>query len=207
MEMSEKSSGEATSVKRLFVGSLLPPDQKEKLGNLSLHNQELSALWQRKLRWVKAMKLHMTWFFLGDVPTVRTGVLIDTLAGLCAGAAASEIAYENLEIWPSMRKPRQLVLTARKVPSAVEKLAESVRRDLRGFAVNPDERKFRPHITLLRFDLADKGANNKPILLPDRFVLDLKLPLIQTVDRVELIESNSAGSGDYEVMKQFCLSC
>lgn len=207
METNEKSSVDRTAVKRLFVGSLLPPDRQEELGSLSRCNQELSTLWQRKLRWVNAIKLHMTWFFLGDVPTEQTGVLIEALSGLSSGAAAAEISYDNIEIWPSIRKPRQLVLTPAKVPSCVEKLAKSIRSELRGFAVKPDDRKFRPHITLLRFDLADKGASNIPIAPPDWFLSELKLPLIQTVDRVELIESNFTGSGDYEVIKQFRLSC
>ena len=52
---------------RLFIGTFLEPTEQERFASLPIINEHLEAKWQRKPRWVKPDKLHVTWLFLGSI--------------------------------------------------------------------------------------------------------------------------------------------
>lgn len=175
-------------------------------GQLRESSEALSKLWERKLRWVKAAKLHMTWFFLGDIDLQQVPELNSCLSSVVSGKPSGEIAYDRLEFWPSPRKPRQLVMTAKVVPQYLQTLGADIRRSLAEFAVKPEERDFRPHITLLRFDVMSKPADKVPLSMPEWLQLNSVFPLVHNIKVVDLIESHMGGGrDDYEVLHSFSL--
>ncbi|HEY9871394.1 MAG TPA: RNA 2',3'-cyclic phosphodiesterase [Candidatus Obscuribacterales bacterium] len=196
--------------KRLFVGTFLSADQQKLLGELNRYGERLTAAWGCRLRWVKPAKLHMTWLFLGSVNPELISQIRARLGGIAAEHRSMAVAYDRLEFWPDARRPRQLVMTPAAVPEPVGPLAASVRSQLKEFTAKPDERAFRPHLTLLRFDRGSSSARaaGAPARLAVPEWLDTSgfLPLVHRIGEIALIESHlGKGADEYEMLACFPL--
>jgi RNA 2',3'-cyclic 3'-phosphodiesterase len=89
--------------------------------------------------------LHVTLCFLGAVSEAQLAPLCER-AGKIDGASF-ELAFERLEWW---RAARVLAATATGVPPAGAQLAAALAGAARQVGLAPDERPWRPHMTLLR---------------------------------------------------------
>jgi 2'-5' RNA ligase len=89
--------------------------------------------------------LHVTLCFLGAVSEAQLAPLCER-AGKIEGASF-ELAFDRLEWW---RPARALAATAACVPPAGAQLAAALASAARGLGLAPDERPWRPHMTLLR---------------------------------------------------------
>jgi 2'-5' RNA ligase len=191
--------------RRLFVGTFLAAEQQQMLERLKEHNQELSRLWGTRLRWVKAAKLHMTWVFLGDVGEQLIEQAACRLSSALSGYKPGRISFNRAEFWPSPRKPRQLVLAVQPAPDEMLSLGNTLKDELADFIARPEERRFRPHVTLLRFDMMAKNASVGPLKWPDKLDEMGILPLELAVDRVDLVESRIGSADEYKVLHSFSL--
>ena len=128
------------STKRLFF-ALWPDDrQRDSLRNAISPVAKLvegSAVYRGN--W------HVTLAFVGDfedrlIPDLKEA----------AGAILFEpfrMRFDRCEYWP---RPRVAVLAAQTVPPALEHLVESLNLVLKDFGVAVDERRYRPHITVVQ---------------------------------------------------------
>jgi len=192
-------------LRRLFVGTFLSDSQKAHLGEIRRSNDRLVADWQRKLRWVRPVKLHLTWLFLGEVKGTLVPEVESRLASMLSEQPGGRIIYDQAEFWPSPGKARQLVLTASVIPDPVANLGKTIRAGLSELAAKPDARDFRPHITLLRFgDSTAPAQTQSPrqrLKFPDWLDLRQFLPITQEIQSVVLLESHlGAGGEDYETL-------
>lgn len=88
---------------------------------------------------------HITVAFLGDIDE-------ELIPDLQASASRIEVepfrlAFDRLEFWP---RPKVACLVAATVPAGLEKLVRSLQSVLREAGVTPDDRTYRPHITVSR---------------------------------------------------------
>jgi 2'-5' RNA ligase len=60
---------------RLFVGTFLQAAERDQIAELPAQFPQLSQIINRKIRWVKPKKLHMTWLFLGEVEEALIGTI------------------------------------------------------------------------------------------------------------------------------------
>lgn len=200
------------SRRRLFVGTFLSAEQQELLGRLKGASERLAADWGMRLRWVKPVKLHMTWIFLGSTEAGLIPDISGRLAAMVSEHGPMETSYDRVEFWPSARKPRQLVMIPSVVPEALRGLSDRIRTELAEFCEKPEDRPFRPHLTLLRFDHHDqsgrgKRPENRRLDLPHWFDPADFLPLVHEIRQVSLIESHMGkGNDDYEVLEDFRLT-
>jgi 2'-5' RNA ligase len=218
---------------RLFLGTYLAPKQKESLCSLFDGNDDLAERWQCRIRSVQPAKLHLTWMFLGEVEESLRERLIEAIAEALSGAPSpGTMVLDRLQVWFVKGAPRHLVLTPSGVASEFLNLIEHLRRQLIDF-VAPDYRaqaksRFRPHVTLMRFEKADKMADSMPIMrkAPDQHPfarsgslrskelesdairgMNDVLPLYLKLGDVELIESKSEkGVHSYHSLNIFPLS-
>ena len=95
---------------RLFIGTFLSPNQQDKLGHLQDYGQRLESCWQRKIRWIKTKKLHLTWVFLGEQNQENIPELVALLSNTLRKKQAMSINYEQVEFWPTVRKLDYLYL-------------------------------------------------------------------------------------------------
>jgi len=218
---------------RLFLGTYLAAEQKDSLCSLIDGNADLAKRWRCRIRCVQPAKLHLTWMFLGEVEKSSLENLIEAIQEALSGASSpGTMVLDRLQVWFVKGAPRHLVLTPSAVASEFLDLIEHLRRRLMDF-VAPDYRAqakgpFSPHVTLMRFEKADKMADGLPIMQkqPDRhpFARSGSLrskelasdairgmkdigPLYLKLGDVELIESKSEkGVHLYHSLKTFPLS-
>ena len=199
-----------TADRRLFVGTFLSAEQQELLGELKRQNDRLVDAWGKRLRWVKYVKLHMTWLFLGKTDESAVDAIGERLSGIVTDYAPMQVTYDRLEFWPSARKPRQLVMTPSVVPDQLSSLAGHIKAGLKDYTEKPEDRQFRPHLTLLRMQHEQTArashAERRRLELPTWFDTKVFLPLVHDILSLALIESHlGKGGDDYEVLKSFQL--
>ncbi|MDJ0939893.1 MAG: RNA 2',3'-cyclic phosphodiesterase [Woeseiaceae bacterium] len=168
------------STKRLFF-SLWPNDrQREQLRNVISPIAKLV-----EGRAVYRDGWHVTLAFVGDFPESRTSEL---------QAAAAEIPFEpfrlrfdHAEYWP---RAKVGVLSPQRVPPELESLVGRLNGVLADAGITPEDRVYRPHITIVR---AARPFETQR----------LAQPLMTEWTGFELIESiSSRGSSKYYPVKQ-----
>jgi 2'-5' RNA ligase len=163
-------------LKRLFLGTFLPEEEKLRLKEVREANENLAERFRAKVRWVKDQKLHLTWLFLGDLDEEAIERLQNKIALALdhyqpdnidsPAAETGKLLYDHLEIWFTHGLPRHLVLTPSAVAPQTLNLIEHVRKSCIDF-VHADYQaqaggNFRPHITLLRFEKDGAATPNLP---------------------------------------------
>lgn len=192
-----------TEKRRIFVGTFLAEREKQVLGALREScDTKLTADWQCKIRWVRPEKLHMTWFFIGDVNSTDLSEISDICRQASANFPASELSFSNTAFWPSARGARMMVLTPEMVPDEVVYLQAAIKKQCAKFAEKMDKR-YRPHITLMRFEGVDRKQR---LVLPEDVRIHDQLPVPLIIDSISVIESHLGANGAYEALDTFPLN-
>jgi 2'-5' RNA ligase len=154
---------------RLFTGLELP---EVVVGQLALLRGGVVGA-----RWLEPEDYHITLRFVGDVDGDVARDVADTLSDICRPEAP--IRFEGLS-WFGGDKPRAIVAKVKADPALVDLQAEQERR-LRRIGIEPETRKYTPHVTLARLRgagqtavasyLAERGALVADAFTAERFVL------------------------------------
>ena len=128
-------------------------------------------------RWIDPENYHLTLRFIGDVDTVLAGEIADLLGRVRRGGF--EMRLDGLSSFGG-RKPRAVVASAAPSRPVLELQAE-LERLMRWVGLEPEGRKFTPHVTLARLrdassrDVADylamRAGFRSPPFPVSRFVL------------------------------------
>ncbi|MGU3466051.1 RNA 2',3'-cyclic phosphodiesterase [Methylobacterium sp. C33D] len=174
---------------RLFTGLAVPPAVAEAL-----------KAFQGGLpgaRWIEPGDFHVTLRFLGDVAAATADDVVEALAEMRARPALT-VTLDGLGVFGGDR-PRALYASVVADPALMDLQAEQellVRRA----GVEPERRKFTPHVTLarLRRDATPEAAamylSQAPVFAP----------LTYTADRVTLFSArDSTGGGPYVAEAEF----
>ena len=177
--------------RRLFVGVPLPVEAASEIEGVveDVRAMPLSA-GARDVRWVRLDGLHLTLRFLGPTPAER----IDGTAEAVAKAARSasgpfEIELAGAGSFPAGRRPRTLWIGLAAGIGSLTDLARSTQEALEEAGWPPEDRPFRPHLTVARSDGVASGA-----LVADRLrgaMADHRI--VCTIDAVGLFESITGG--------------
>jgi 2'-5' RNA ligase len=128
-------------------------------------------------RWLEAGDYHVTLRFIGDVDGRAAHDIVETLGDIRRPKVF--VRFEGLS-WFGGDKPRAIVARVKADPALMDLQAEQERR-LRRIGVEPEARKFTPHVTLARLRgvgqaavadyLAARGALAAEAFIAERFVL------------------------------------
>lgn len=88
---------------------------------------------------------HVTLAFVGDYPEDRIPALRE--AARAVRVEPFRLRFDHVEYWP---RPKLAVLVAQAVPAELERLVASLNVVVADAGVLPEERRFRPHITIVR---------------------------------------------------------
>jgi 2'-5' RNA ligase len=154
---------------RLFTGLELPDGV---VGQLALMRGGVVGA-----RWLEPDDYHITLRFIGDVDGGVPRDIAETLSDIRRPKAL--VRFEGLS-WFGGAKPRAIVAKVKADPALVDLQAEQERR-LRRIGIEPETRKYTPHVTLARLRgrgqaavanyLAERGALIAESFTAERFVL------------------------------------
>ena len=123
---------------RLFTGLEIPDDIRQ---SLSMLRGGLPGA-----RWIDAENYHLTLRFIGDVDDVMAQEIALILGKVRRGGF--ELRLDGLTSFGG-RKPRAVVATVASSPAVMELQAEHERL-MQRIGIEPEGRKFTPHVTLAR---------------------------------------------------------
>lgn len=138
---------------RLFVALDVPEDTRQALASLI---RKLEGIC-RGARWVSAENLHITLKFIGEVEE-RKLLEIKTSLSQLHSRDAFEIKFHSFGFFPNERRPRVFWVGMEAGPSMAE-LAAEIDSNLQPLGVPHEEKEFRPHLTLARFNTLDGFSN------------------------------------------------
>lgn len=174
---------------RLFTGLEIPPEIGAALAR---YRGGLPGA-----RWIEATDYHITLRFLGDIDVDVAEDVLEHLSGLRARPALA-LTLDRLGAFGGDR-PRALYASLAPSPDLAELQTEQERL-VRRAGVEPERRKFTPHVTLarLRRDASPEGV---AMYLSQS---DLFEPLSFSATRVALYSArDSTGGGPYVVEAAF----
>jgi 2'-5' RNA ligase len=88
---------------------------------------------------------HVTLVFIGAFPEERIAELMAAVGDIDVGDF--RLRFDSLTFW---QRPRIACLHAKIIPPELERLVASLQQALIPFGIEPDERVYRPHITVSR---------------------------------------------------------
>jgi 2'-5' RNA ligase len=200
--------------------------EQARLAALPAGNEHLEHLWQRKPRWVKPDKLHVTWLFLGNVDKSLVDKVSSTLQKLVAERRLTlkddeektfTLEFNKPEVWPSSRRPRLIAIANKPICKGANSLARSIRTGLIPFYTEETEqeqnREFNPHVTLIRLDRRVENPTDKLVFTSVTPKVDPQainklgnyLPIKLPVEEVCLVESQVSGHY-YKILEKVKLS-
>jgi RNA 2',3'-cyclic 3'-phosphodiesterase len=154
---------------RLFTGLELP---EWVVGQLALMRGGVVGA-----RWLEPEDYHITLRFIGDIDARTARDIDDTLSDI--RRPKPTVRFEGLS-WFGGDKPRAIVAKVKPEPALMDLQAEQERR-LRRIGIEPETRKYTPHVTLARLRgagqatiasyLAERGALVVDSFVAERFVL------------------------------------
>jgi 2'-5' RNA ligase len=147
--------------RRLFVGVALPEDATTAVREV-VEAVRAMPLPQggRDVRWVRLDGLHLTLRFLGPTPESMLGPTITAVETVAAAAPGPiPIELSGAGTFPSGRRPRTLWIGVSDGVDALTALAAQAESALVGVGWSPDDRPFRPHLTLARSDGVAAGPS------------------------------------------------
>jgi RNA 2',3'-cyclic 3'-phosphodiesterase len=128
-------------------------------------------------RWLEPEDYHVTLRFIGDIDARAARDVAETLGDIRRPKAT--VGFEGLS-WFGGDKPRAIVAKVKADPALLDLQAVQERR-LRRIGVQPETRKYTPHVTLARLRgvvqaavaeyLAARGALQSEAFTAERFVL------------------------------------
>lgn len=124
-----------------------------------------------RVRWVRPEALHVTLRFLGDVPADAVPVLAEQVGRQAAKLAPFELALGDLHAFPNARRPRVVALDLAPEQPLAE-LAAASERGVVAAGLEPERRRFRPHLTLGRLRGARCPDTDGQDVAPSPFRVD-----------------------------------
>lgn len=147
-----------TDALRLFVAVEIPRELRDALREIQNALRET----ERRSRGASlsipdAGNLHLTLRFLGETPGDLLPSLLDRLDRALGGAHAFELAIRGAGAFPDLLRPRVLWAGVAR-SERLAALHRAVADGLKGWPAPPDDKPFKPHLTLARVRSASPGS-------------------------------------------------
>lgn len=110
------------------------------------------------VRWTRADQVHLTLRFLGATAPERVPALEGALDGIAADTAPLELAVGGCGAFPDWRRPR-VVWLGIEANQALAALARRTEEAVTALGYAPEDRPFRPHLTLGRVRQGRRAGN------------------------------------------------
>jgi 2'-5' RNA ligase len=112
----------------------------------------------RGARWVRTDNLHVTLRFLGATPPDRVAPVTAAIHDATAGRPVFRVRLAGAGAFPSPARPRALWIGITEGAADLAAISAALGAALTALGWPPDERPFRPHLTVARTDAAPIAA-------------------------------------------------
>lgn len=186
---------------RGFIAVKTPGAWDEKLGELQRHLK--SKFGSGEFRWVKPGQIHITLRFFGWVTTLQAQEIAQLLGPICSAHHPFDLSCEGLGAFPNVTRPRVLWAGLKGDILGAALLQKEITAATSPFGEPPEDRPFKPHLTLARIkDSARKQATDLEHAIARGFKIDDPW----TVTEVLLMQSHLSPEGStYETLGSFQL--
>lgn len=137
---------------RVFAAIDVPESIRRDLGQLQEEFRRAAGDGARGVSWVRPSGIHLTLKFLGEISDARAASAIAALK-VIERFPPFTLEVRGCGFFPDARRPRVLWVGV-SAPAALAGLARQVDAALTAQGFAPDDRTFRPHLTLARFRVA-----------------------------------------------------
>jgi 2'-5' RNA ligase len=183
---------------RLFVAVPLPDTVRETLQKLSRRLQDEVPF----QKWTHPADLHITLQFLGDTPDAKLGDLQETLQDVAAVQTDYSLSLSGLGAFGPPARPSILWTGLKGDTAQLEAVHRAVVAATSKHGYEPEDRPFRPHITLAR-RYNGSGPFSKAALAPfEKEVQGSEW----TADRITLYRSHLGRTPMYEAVAEYSFS-
>ena len=146
------------------------------------------------IQWANPAGMHLTLKFLGNIPASGVNPLLDCLVPVAQEADPFPLNLSVLSMFPNHRKPRVLWAGVEGHLDALTRLQQASESAICALGYPPEQRPFRPHITLGRprrsvsdAQLTRIGSTVSAVAPPS--------PVAWTVDSIDVMQSELHPSG------------
>ena len=192
---------------RIFVGIDFPESHRTLLAELL----EIVTAADLPIRWISANAAHLTLHFIGEVPVETAELLRLGFAGAGGKTTPFSLSVDGAGAFPNLNKPQIVWLGLAGDIASLRRLHRASETFLLEFDIDPEQRQFRPHITLGRTRQALQSPEiNSLVTLMRTDEVQAKLTALAepfTVDHVTLYRSHLSHEGaSHEVLASARLS-
>lgn len=144
---------------RLFIGSDVSGSLRNVIDSIYQQRDTIADKIPQRVRWGNPEQWHLTWLFLGNVPSDQLPSIQSRLTDALASLKPATMELQDIIFWPSGKKPKMIV--ARLSHSQqLARIAEAIRQALPDY---PADKPFNPHLTLARLkDNPQTTSHQKP---------------------------------------------
>ena len=172
---------------RAFIACDIPEALLEKISSIQDKLKGLDA----EVGWTKVSSIHITLKFLGDIEEEIIEKVADVIAEATTGQPPFEIYIKGSGAFPNLKNPRVVWIGVEYLNKGLMHIQQALDGRLKALGFEPEEREFRPHLTLGRV----KGTKGKERLSSAVSGLkDIEIGSF-TVDRVILYKSELKPTG------------
>lgn len=136
---------QASPVIRTFVAVEIDPDTAQRISQAIVQlRPHISGI-----RWVAQSNFHLTLKFLGDISDSRVEPISNALEAALHPFPRFSINAKGLGVFPDLKRPR--ILWAGLESERLAELASAVETALERLGFEPENRAFKPHLTIGRW--------------------------------------------------------
>jgi 2'-5' RNA ligase len=138
---------------RAFIACDIPESILEKVSDVQGGLKELGA----DVTWTRVGGIHITLKFLGDIEESYIDKVAAVIADASKGRKPFDISIKGSGAFPNLKSPRVVWLGIEDEGEGLLNLQRGLDEGLKSLGFEPEEREFRPHLTLGRV----KGPRGK----------------------------------------------
>ena len=131
---------------RCFIAIDIPDRIRQEIGALIEGLKKYDA----DVKWIPAANLHLTLKFLGSTPESLLPVLNDSLSGIVVSYKPFYIKIGDTGVFPNRKYPRICWIGMEEDAGILKTLRADIENAMTRLGFKPEERDFKPHLTIGR---------------------------------------------------------
>jgi len=131
---------------RLFIALPLDRETENALGKIILDLKQKRG----RVKWVAANNIHLTVKFLGETDENKVAAISEAVKQVAEKHSPVESVIDRLGGFPNLKKPRVIWAGLKSNIEKLEAVALDVDSEMQNLGFEPENRKFKSHLTLGR---------------------------------------------------------